>query len=31
LKKENEGENSLCLLSTSISGDFKQSLCLGVR
>ena len=31
LKKENKGENSLCLLSTSISGDFKQSLCLGVR
>jgi len=31
LKKENEGKNSLCLLSTSISGDFKQSLCLGIR
>ena len=31
LKKENEGENSLHLLSTSISRDFKQSLCLGVR
>ena len=31
LKKENEGENSLCLLSTSISRDFKWSLCLSMR
>jgi len=31
LKKENEGKNSLCLLFTSISRDFKQSLCLGIR
>ena len=31
LRKENEGKNLLCLLSTLISRDFKQSLCLGVR
>ena len=31
LKKENEGKFSLCLLSTLMSGDFKQSLCLAMR
>ena len=31
LKKENKGKNSFCLLSTSMSGNFKQSLCLDVR
>ena len=31
LKKENEGKNLLHLLSTSMSEDFKQNLCLAVR
>ena len=31
LKKENKEKNLLHLLSTLISRDFKQSLCLGVR
>ena len=31
LKKEKEGKNLLCLLSTLIRGDFKWSLCLDIR
>ena len=31
LKKENKEKNLLCLLSISISGNFKSSLCLGIR
>ena len=31
LKKENGGKNLLHLLSISMSGDFKQNLCLAVR
>ena len=31
LKKENEGKNLLCLLSTLIMGDLSQLYCLAVR